>query len=342
MTTPFTHTLARLAAGERLARDESRAAMDAIMEGAATPAQIGAFLMALRLRGETAEEIAGAAESMRAHARSIRVTRTPLVDTCGTGGDASGTFNISTAAAFVVAGAGLAVAKHGNRSVSSRCGSADVLEALGARIDLPPEGVEACLEATGIGFLFAPNHHAAMKHAAGPRRELALRTLFNILGPLSNPAGATHQVLGVYAPQLTETLATVLAMLGSRGALVVHGDDGLDEISLSAPTHVAEWRDGAHARYTVDPSTLGLAAGPGGSLRGGDAAENARIIRALLASEAGSARDVVCLNAGAALYAASAAATLAEGLARARESVESGRARETLHGFVRFTREWTS
>ena len=246
MSTPFTHTLARLAAGERLAREESRAAMDAIMEGAATPAQIGAFLMALRLRGETAEEIAGAAESMRAHARSIRATRIPLVDTCGTGGDASGTFNISTAAAFVVAGAGVAVAKHGNRSVSSRCGSADVLEALGARIDLPPEGVEACLETTGIGFLFAPNHHAAMKHAAGPRRELALRTLFNILGPLSNPAGATHQVLGVYAPHLTETLATVLAMLGSQGALVVHGDDGLDEISLSAPTHVAQWRDGAH------------------------------------------------------------------------------------------------
>jgi anthranilate phosphoribosyltransferase len=342
MSAPFTHTLARLAAGERLAREESRAAMDTIMEGAATPAQIGAFLMALRLRGETAEEIAGAAESMRAHARSIRATRAPLVDTCGTGGDASGTFNISTASAFVVAGAGTAVAKHGNRSVSSRCGSADVLEALGARIDLPPEGVEACLETTGIGFLFAPNHHAAMKHAAGPRRELALRTLFNILGPLSNPAGATHQVLGVYAPHLTETLATALAMLGSHGALVVHGDDGLDEISLSVATHVAEWRDGAHARYTVEPGALGVAPAPRDALHGGDAAENARIIRALLGDTSGPARDVVCLNAGAALYIAAATATLAEGLARARESIESGRAGESLERFVRFTREWVS
>jgi anthranilate phosphoribosyltransferase len=234
------------------------------------------------------------------------------------------------------------VAKHGNRSVSSRCGSADVLEALGARIDLPPEGVEACLETTGIGFLFAPNHHAAMKHAAGPRRELALRTLFNILGPLSNPAGATHQVLGVYAPHLTETLATALAMLGSHGALVVHGDDGLDEISLSAATHVAEWRDGAHARYTVEPGALGVAPAPRDALHGGDAAENARIIRALLGDTSGPARDVVCLNAGAALYIAAATATLAEGLARARESIESGRAGESLERFVRFTREWVS
>jgi len=338
---PFTHLLARLAEGARLTRAEARAAMDAIMQGEATPAQIGAFLMALRVRGETSEEIAGAAESMQAHARRIRSDRRPLLDTCGTGGDQSGTFNISTAAAFVAAGAGLAVAKHGNRSVSSRCGSADVLEALGARIDLPPEGVEACLAATGVGFLFAPLHHGAMKFAAGPRKELALRTLFNVLGPLSNPAGATHQVLGVYAAELTETLATVLSLLGSEGALVVHGDGGLDEIALSGPTRVSEWRDGALRTYTVTPAELGAVEAPLETLRGGDAAANAALIRGLLTDREGPAREVVCLNAGAALYVAGRSATLREGVEAARETVARGQAAEALTAFVSFTRSWT-
>jgi anthranilate phosphoribosyltransferase len=340
--TPFTHVLARLAEGARLTRAETRGAMDAIMQGDATPAQIGAFLMALRLRGETPEEIAGAAESMRAHARRIRSDRRPLLDTCGTGGDRSGTFNISTAAAFVVAGAGLAVAKHGNRSVSSRCGSADVLEALGARIDLPPEGVEACLAATGMGFLFAPLHHGAMKYAAAPRKELALRTLFNVLGPLSNPAGATHQVLGVYAAPLTETLATVLSILGSEGAMVVHGEGGLDEIALSGPTRVTEWRNGTLRTYTVTPAGLGATEAPPDTLRGGDAAQNAGMIRALLTDREGPPREVVCLNAGAALYVAGRAATLREGVEAAREVVASGRAAAALQAFVDFTRNWSA
>ncbi len=343
MSSPvFPQVLARLAAGEPLRRDEARQAMDAIMNGEATGAQIGAFLMALRVRGETAEEIAGAAESMRAHARGISSSRRPLLDTCGTGGDASGTFNISTAAAFVVAGAGTAVAKHGNRSVSSRCGSADVLEALGARIDLPPEAVEACLEETGVGFLFAPLHHGAMRHAAGPRKELALRTLFNLLGPLSNPAGATHQVLGVYDPALTEIMCTVLSMLGSEGALVVHGAGRLDEFALSGPTRVSEWREGRRREYEVAPAEVGLGEAPASALAGGDADENAAIIRGLLTDRPGPARDVVCLNAGAALYVCGAAPDLAEGVVRARDAVESGRAAEVLEAFVRFTREWNS
>ena len=339
-TTTFTHVLARLAEGARLTREETRGAMDVIMQGIATPAQIGAFLMALRLRGETPEEIAGAAESMRAHARRIRSDRRPLLDTCGTGGDQSGTFNISTAAAFVAAGAGLAVAKHGNRSVSSRCGSADVLEALGARIDLPPEGVEACLEATGVGFLFAPLHHGAMKYAAAPRKELALRTLFNVLGPLSNPAGATHQVLGVYDPALTETLALVLSILGSEGAMVVHGDGGLDEIALSGPTRVSEWRDGGLRTYTITPEELGAAPASPDTLRGGDAPRNAALIRSLLTDRDGPPREVVCLNGGAALYVTGRAPSLRDGVAAAREAVASGRAAAALDAFVAFTRSY--
>jgi anthranilate phosphoribosyltransferase len=338
----FPHLLGRLATGEPLSRGEARGAMDAIMNGEATPAQIAAFLMALRVRGETAEEIAGAAESMRAHAKGIRTTRRPLLDTCGTGGDASGTFNISTAAAFVAAGAGTAVAKHGNRSVSSRCGSADVLEALGARIDLPAEGVAACLEETGVGFLFAPFHHGAMRHAAAPRRELALRTLFNMLGPLSNPAGATHQVLGVYAPELTGMLCTVLSMLGSEGALVVHGAGGLDELALAGPTRVSEWREGRRRDYEIAPAEVGLSEAPASALTGGDAATNAAIILSLLTDRPGPPRDVVCLNAGAALYICGAASDLPEGVARARASVESGAARNALAAFVRFTQGWTS
>jgi anthranilate phosphoribosyltransferase len=335
--TGFARFLTPIADGETLSRDDAREAMNAIMDGKATHAQIGAFLMGLRARGETADEIAGAADSMRAHAVTIRSARTPLLDTCGTGGDGTGTFNISTAAAFVVAGAGTAVAKHGNRSVSSRCGSADVLEALGARIDLPPDAVADCLEATGVGFLFAPLHHGAMHHAAPVRQELGVRTLFNLLGPLCNPAGATHQLLGVFDPHRTKTMARVLGLLGSEGAMVVHGEDGLDEISLAAPTRVSAWRDGRVTTYTMTPEDAGLARGPLEAIRGGDAGRNAVMIQSVLADEAGPARDIVLLNAGAALAVADQAADLAAGVERARESIASGKARAALDAFVRFT-----
>lgn len=336
---PFIDVLARLAVGEHLSREEAQDAMDTIMGGEATPSQIGAFLMAFRVRGVTPDEIAGAAESMRSHAVRIKSDRRPLIDTCGTGGDGAGTFNISTAAAFVVAGAGVAVAKHGNRSVSSQCGSADVLESMGARVDLPPAGVEACLEETGIGFMFAPLHHRAMKHAAGVRKELAMRTMFNLLGPLCNPADLTHQLMGVYDSRLTETLATVLSMLGMEGAMVVHGS-GLDEITLAGGTDVSEWRDGELRSYRITPADLGIEEAPLEAIRGGDAKENAGLIRNLLGDREGPARDVVCLNAGAALYVARAAGSLAEGLALARECVASGKAAGTLHAFVDFTRDW--
>jgi anthranilate phosphoribosyltransferase len=340
--TGFARFLARIADGETLSRDDARGAMDAIMEGGATDAQIGAFLMGLRARGETADEIAGAADSMRAHAVTIHSARTPLLDTCGTGGDGTGTFNISTAAAFVVAGAGVAVAKHGNRSVSSRCGSADVLEALGARIDLAPGDVADCLEATGVGFLFAPHHHGAMRHAAAVRRELAVRTLFNLLGPLCNPANATHQLLGVFDPARTETMARVLGLLGSEGAMVVHGDDGLDEISLAGPTRVSAWGNGTLTTYTLTPEDAGLSRQPLDAIRGGDAGRNAAMIQGVLADEAGPARDIVILNAGAALHLAGRAATLAEGAEQAREAIASGAARGALDAFVRFTTSWSA
>ncbi len=338
MSGPFPAVLVRLGSGQRLTRDEAREAMDAIMEGEATPTQIGAFLMALRVRGETPEEITGAAESMRSHATRIEVSRRPLLDTCGTGGDGSGTFNISTAAAFVLAGAGLAVAKHGNRSVSSRCGSADVLEALGVHLDLEPEAVQEAVERTGFGFLFAPRHHAAMKHAVGPRREMAMRTLFNVLGPLTNPAGATHQVLGVFDPGLTEVLARVLGALGSEGALVVHGEDGLDELTTRGATRVSEWRDGSVRSYRVTPEEVGLDRPGDDDLAGGDAEENARRVEEALGRAPSPARDVVCLNAGAAIYIAGAADTLKAGVRRAEEVVESGAARRALDEYVAFSR----
>jgi anthranilate phosphoribosyltransferase len=314
--------------------------MDGIMGGVASPAQIGAFLMALRLRGETTEEIAGAADSLRAHARNIHPARRPLVDTCGTGGDGTGTFNISTAAAFVVAGAGVAVAKHGNRSVSSRAGSADVLEALGARIDLPPEGAAACLEATGMGFLFAPVHHEAVRHAAQVRKELGLRTLFNVLGPLANPAGVTHQLLGVYEARLTETLARVLGLLGVEGALVVHGDGGVDEISLSGPTQVSHLADGAVRTYTILPEAFGARRAPLSALGGGDAGENASRIREVLGGREGPPLDAVCANAGATLHLVGIAGSWAKGFDAARQTVTEGRATRVLESFVDFTRRW--
>jgi anthranilate phosphoribosyltransferase len=313
--------------------------MDIIMDGAATPAQIGAFLMGLRMRGERPQEVAGAAESMRAHATRLPTTRKPLVDTCGTGGDGAGTFNISTAAAFVVAGAGVAVAKHGNRAVSSACGSADVLEALGARIDLAPEHSVRCLDASGIAFLFAPAYHPAARHAAGPRRELGIRTLFNLLGPLCNPAPLTHQVMGIFTPDLLDTAAEVLGLLGLERAMVVHGHEGLDEITLSGPTRVSEWRDGTVHRDVIDPAALGFQPAPVTALRGGDAAVNAGIVRDIVAGAPGPRSDVVRLNAGAMLYVTGAAADLAGGVAMAGESITQGAAARSLERFVSETRK---
>jgi len=337
----LTETLPRLAKGERLSRAQAHAAMDVIMSGAATPAQIGAFLMGLRTRGESPEEIAGAIDSLQAHARTVSVSRRPLIDTCGTGGDGCGTFNISTATAFVVAGAGVAVAKHGNRSVSSRCGSADVLEALGARIDLPPEGAAACLEDTGMGFFFAPVHHSAVRHAAEVRRELGIRTLFNLLGPLANPAGVTHQLVGVYDGALTETVARVLKLLGREGAMVVHGGGGEDEISLGGPTRVSELRAGEVRTYSIEPEDFGAKTAELESLQGDDPAQNASLLRAVLKGAEGAPLEAVCVNAGAALFVTQAADSPAEGYKAARRSIQSGAALEILDRFVAFTRSWT-
>ena len=337
----LTETLPRLAKGERLSRAQAHAAMDVIMSGEAKPAQIGAFLMGLRVRGESAEEIAGAIDSLQAHASTVSVSRRPLIDTCGTGGDGCGTFNISTAAAFVVAGAGVAVAKHGNRSVSSRCGSADVLEALGARIDLPPEGAAACLEDTGMGFFFAPVHHSAVRHAAEVRRELGIRTLFNLLGPLANPAGVTHQLVGVYDGALTETVARVLFLLGREGAMVVHGGGGEDEISLGGSTRVSELRAGQIRTYSIGPEDFGAGRAELGLLQGDDPTQNAALLRSVLKGAEGAPLEAVCVNAGAALFVTQAANSPAEGYQAARRSIQSGAAEGMMQRFVAFTRAWT-
>lgn len=326
----ITEAIRRAVAGEDLGIEEARSVMDLIMTGQATPAQIAAWITALRMKGEAVSEIAGCALSMRTHAHTIRPRAEVLVDTCGTGGDGAGTFNISTAAAFVVAGAGVAVAKHGNRSVSSRCGSADVLEALGIQADLEPELVTRCIDEVGIGFLFAPRFHRAMKHAVGPRREVGIRTIFNLLGPLTNPAGAGVQVLGVYDRNMTEPLAHVLRELGVRSAMVVHGLDGLDELSLSAPTRVSRLQNGQVETFEVAPEDVGLRRCSLEELEGGDAAHNAAIIEAVLRGERGPRRDVVVLNAGAALTAAGAAPDLAAGIALAQESIDSGAAGRIL------------
>jgi anthranilate phosphoribosyltransferase len=328
--------IAALVDGRSLTEAEAAAVMEEIMSGEATPAQFGAFVTALRLKGETVDEIAGMARVMREKARRVHVEGV-LLDTCGTGGDARGTFNVSTAAAFVAAGAGARVAKHGNRAMTSRCGSADVLEALGARIDLSPEQVKACLEETGVGFMFAPSFHPAMKFAAGPRREIGVRTVFNILGPLTNPAGATCQVLGVAEASLAETMAQVLARLGSRRALVVHGRDGLDEMSISGPTLVCELVGGCVRRYEVTPQEVGLTLYEAASVAGGTPEENAVALREVLAGRPGPQRDIVLLNAAAGLVALERAAALAEGVAQAAEAIDSGAARERLDRFVAVT-----
>jgi anthranilate phosphoribosyltransferase len=320
-----------------LARLEAEAVMGEIMRGEATPAQVAAFVTALRLKGETVDEIAGLAAALRAHARVITSSE-DLLDTCGTGGDGAATFNISTAAAFVAAGAGVKVAKHGNRAASSRCGSADVLEALGMRLDLTPEEAARCLRETGMVFLFAPAFHPALKHAAVPRREIGIRTVFNLLGPLANPAGARRQLLGVADGALVRRLAEVLLRLGAERALVVHGEDGLDELTVTGPSRVCELRGGALLEYSVTPESLGLKRADPASLAGGDAAANAQILKRVLGGEPGPRREVVVLNAAAALVAAGRTDGLASGLELARESLDSGRAAGALEKLVRFCR----
>jgi anthranilate synthase/phosphoribosyltransferase len=329
----------RALTGDHLSATEAEVLMMRIMDGEATPAQIGGYLTALRAKGETVAEIAGFARAMRQHATPVQATRRPLIDTCGTGGDRAGTFNISTTAALVVAGAGVAVAKHGNRSISSQCGSADVLNALGVRLDLSPQAVGRCIDEVGFGFLFAPSLHPAMKHAIGPRRELGVRTVFNILGPLANPAGASCQVVGVYDRALVEMIACVLRDLGAETAYVVNSADGLDELSLAGPNTVASLRDGRVTMLEIDGRNLGLAPARRDALQGGDAAGNAAITRAILAGERGPRRDIVLLNAGAALMAAGAAATLPAGIALAADSIDSGRAAGVLERLVAFSRE---
>ena len=322
-----------LVSGQSLSMEQAAAVMNEIMGGEATPAQFGAFVTALRLKGETVEEIAGMARVMREKAIPVVVSG-PLVDTCGTGGDASGSFNISTTAAFVVAGAGLKVAKHGNRSMSSVCGSADVMEALGIRIDLGSEQVQKCLEEVGIGFMFAPNFHPAMKYAAAPRREIGIRTVFNILGPLTNPAGAKAQVLGVAEGSLTMKMAQVLELLGCHHALVVHGEDGLDEITPGGRTTVCELKEGAINSYSLAPEDLGFQRATRESLKGGSAQDNADLLRRVLEGEKGPRRDIVLMNAAAAIMAGDRAANLEEGIRIAAEAIDSRKALEKLEGLI--------
>jgi anthranilate phosphoribosyltransferase len=331
--------LARLLDGHDLSRGQARAVMNEVMEGEATQAQIGGFLVALRLKGETADEIAGCAEAMRAHVLAVRPKRDDLVDTAGTGGDGQRTINISTAAALLAAASGAAVAKHGNRAVSSASGSADVLEALGFRLELPTERIERSIDELGFGFLFAPTHHPAMRHAAPVRRELAARTVFNVLGPLTNPAGARAQVVGVYAPTLVRTIAEVLAQLGARRAFVVHGAGGIDELSPAGPNLVCEVVDGAVHEREIDPLDLGVPRCDPGDLCGGSPEENAAAIHAVFAGEEGGRRSAVLLNAAGAIAAAGHAADLREGLDRAREALDSGAAAARLEELIAFSRE---
>ena len=330
--------LARLLDGRDLSRDEARAVMNEVMEGEATQAQIGGLLVALRLKGETANEIAGCAEAMRSHVLSVQPKRDDLVDTAGTGGDGAGTINISTAAALVAAAAGAAVAKHGNRAVSSACGSADVLESLGFRLELPPARIERSIDELGFGFLFAPTHHPAMRHAAPVRRELAARTVFNVLGPLTNPAGARAQVVGVYASSLVRTIAEVLAQLGAARAFVVHGAGGIDELSPTGPNLVCQVVDGEVRERKIDPLELGVPRCDPAELRGGSPAENAAAIRAVFGGEDGGRRSAILLNAAGALAAAGHGRDLAEGLELAREAVDSGAAAARLEALAAFSR----
>ncbi len=325
--------ISSLVSGESLSMEDAAQVMEEIMTGEATPAQFGAFVTALRIKGETVDEIAGLAQVMRAKASKVVVSG-PTVDTCGTGGDAFGTFNISTAAAFVVAGAGLKVAKHGNRAMTSKCGSADVLEALGVKIDLGPEGVQRCLKEVGFGFMFAPVFHPAMKYAVAPRREIGIRTVFNILGPLTNPAGAQSQVIGVSDATIAPKMAQVLQRLGCRHVLVIHGGDGMDEISISGPSTIWELKGDNLSSYTVSPGDLGVPAAEIEDIKGGTAEENAAMLRDVLKGEKGPRRDVVLLNAAAGLVAGDLCENLAGGVKLAQETIDSGKALRKLEEFI--------
>ena len=329
--------IAKLADRCSLTEQEAESVMLEIMDGAATSAQIAAYLMGLRLKGETVEEVTGSVRAMRAKALRIAVGDPLVVDTCGTGGDGAHTFNISTTTALVVAGAGLTVAKHGNRSVSSKSGSADVLSALGVKIDLPPERVADCINEVGIGFLFAPLYHGAMKHCVGPRHEMGIRTMLNLLGPLTNPAGAAIQVLGVYESRLTSLLGTVLMHLGSQHCFVVHGMDGLDEITLTAKTQISEAKGGVLSNYLMDPADFGLALVPAKQLAGGTPQENAAITRDILRGRKGPKRDIVCLNAAPALVAGRKVRSLQDGFVLAGQILDSGAAAEKLGLLIEFT-----
>lgn len=328
----------RVVGGGSLSMEEAAAVMDEIMSGEATPAQFGAFVTALRIKGESVDEIAGMARVMRAHALRVDAGGN-LVDTCGTGGDGAGTFNVSTTAAFVAAGAGARVAKHGNRAMSGACGSADVLEALGAKIDLSPEGVAECIDKTGFGFMFAQRYHPSMRFAAPPRREIGIRTVFNILGPLTNPAGARAQVIGVADAGSAAKMAAALGRLGSERALVAHGNDGMDEISIADATRIWELRDGAVSEYEIAPEDFGLQRAPLADIGAADAEQSAATLRGVLAGKPGAARDIALLNAAAALVAAGSAASLQEGVAAAAAAIDSGAARERMEAFVRVSNE---
>jgi anthranilate phosphoribosyltransferase len=331
-------TIARLLDGHDLTRNEACETMRTIMRGEATPAQIAGFLVALRAKGETADEIAGCAEAMREHVLRVNPQRSDLVDIVGTGGDGANTYNISTAAALVAAGAGAAIAKHGNRAASSASGAADVLEALGFRLELPPERIEQSIDELGFGFLFAQAHHPAMKHAAPIRRELATRTVFNVLGPLTNPAGARALMLGVYSPALTRTLAEALVQLGTERAYVVHGAAGIDELSPCGPNLVCEVENGTVREYELDPADLGVERCDPAELRGGDPASNAAALRAVLSGEDGGGhRSAVILNAAGGIAAAGHAESLREGIVRAREAIDSGAAAARLDELVEFS-----
>jgi anthranilate phosphoribosyltransferase len=346
-------SIAKVVGGHDLTEGEMQVSMEEIMTGKATNAQIGSFITALRIKGETVDEITGAARVMRAKAMKVHLNNhtvnidrdeiniedETILDTCGTGGDGTNTFNVSTATAFVAAGAGVKVAKHGNRAVSSRCGSADVLSNLGVNLDLNQSTVEECIHEVGIGFLYAPLYHGAMKYAAGPRQEIGLRTIFNLLGPLTNPAGATAQVLGVYALDLTERMANVLGRLGSREAFVVCGEGTFDEISICGPTRVSHLKEGEVSTFEMTPEEYGLERAAPRDITGGSAKENAHIIREVLDGTKGAKRDMVLLNAAAAFVAAGLDKDFKEGIVRAGDSIDSGRARKKLDSLVAFTRQ---
>lgn len=332
--------LSQAIAGQDLSREEARAAMQVIMSGQASEAQIGAFLTAMRMKGETSLEVAGFAESMRSQALKVECSSKKLIDTCGTGGDRRGTFNISTTAAFVLAGAGLNVAKHGNRGVSSSCGSADVLKALGIELEVPPEAVSEAIDTIGVGFIFAPSFHKAMKYAVKPRKELGFRTVFNLLGPLTNPAAANCQLIGVYDQALTTKVAHALAELGVTSAMVVHSFDGLDEISTTSPTQVAEVRGEEIRSYVIEPEAYGFKQCTLTDYHGGSIEDNAQIITRLLKGEQGFKRDIVLLNAAAALVVADAAADIEEGINLAAKSIDSGRAYAKLEALRSFTQNY--